>query len=51
MKATFPFLGYDTLALRTFVEDLGSEVVLPPATSKHTVHMRMPASTQAVIHR
>ncbi len=39
MKATFPNLGYDTLVLKTFVEDLGAEVVLPPPTSKRTVEL------------
>ena len=39
MKATFPYLGYDTYALKTFVEDLGVEVVLPPATSKRTLEL------------
>jgi len=39
MKATFPRFGYDTYALKTFVEDLGGEVILPPPTSKRTVEL------------
>jgi predicted nucleotide-binding protein (sugar kinase/HSP70/actin superfamily) len=37
MKATFPHFGYDTLALKTFVEKLGATVVLPPTTTQQTL--------------
>jgi predicted nucleotide-binding protein (sugar kinase/HSP70/actin superfamily) len=39
MKASFPRLGYDTYALKTFLEQLGVEVVLPPANSKRTMEL------------
>jgi predicted nucleotide-binding protein (sugar kinase/HSP70/actin superfamily) len=37
MKATFPHFGYDTLALKTFVETMGASVVLPPTTTQLTL--------------
>jgi len=37
MKATFPHFGYDTLALKTFIETLGASVVLPPTTTNQTL--------------
>ncbi len=39
MKATFPYFGYDTYALKGFVEDLGATTVLPPPTSKRTLEL------------
>ncbi len=39
MKASFPWLGYDTYALKTFLEELGAEVILPPANSKRTLEL------------
>ncbi|MBN2465586.1 hypothetical protein JXD38_08200 [candidate division WOR-3 bacterium] len=39
MKASFPNLGYDTYALKTFVEDLGGEVILAPPNSRRTVEL------------
>lgn len=48
MKATFPLFGYDTYALRTFVEDLGGEVVLPPATSRKTLEAGVEAAPELI---
>ncbi|UCG43202.1 MAG: hypothetical protein JSU73_00895 [candidate division WOR-3 bacterium] len=48
MKATFPFFGYDTHALRNFVEDLGAEVVLPPKTSKRTMEIGVERSPELI---
>lgn len=48
MKATFPYFGYDTYALKTFVEDLGGDVVLPPATSKKTLEAGVEASPELI---
>jgi predicted nucleotide-binding protein (sugar kinase/HSP70/actin superfamily) len=39
MKASFPRFGYDTYALKTFLEQLGVEVVLPPANTKRTMEL------------
>ena len=39
MRASFPRLGYDTYALKTFVEELGAEVVLPPQSSRRTLEL------------
>ncbi len=48
MKATFPYFGYDTLALKTFVEKLGSAVVLPPPTTKKTLETGVKLSPELV---
>jgi predicted nucleotide-binding protein (sugar kinase/HSP70/actin superfamily) len=48
MKATFPFFGYDTYALKSFVEDLGAEVVLPPKTSKRTMEIGVESSPELI---
>ncbi len=39
MKASFPNVGYDTYALKTFMEDLGAEVVLAPPNSRRTIEL------------
>jgi predicted nucleotide-binding protein (sugar kinase/HSP70/actin superfamily) len=39
MKASFPNLGYDTYALKTFLEDLGAEVILAPPNSRRTIEL------------
>lgn len=39
MKVSFPRFGYDTYALKTFVEELGAEVVLPPPNSRRTMEL------------
>ncbi len=48
MKVSFPYFGYDTYALRTFVEDLGAEAVLPPPTSKRTVELGVRHSPELI---
>jgi predicted nucleotide-binding protein (sugar kinase/HSP70/actin superfamily) len=48
MKATFPFFGYDTYALKSFVEDLGAEVVLPPKSSKRTMEIGVESSPELI---
>jgi predicted nucleotide-binding protein (sugar kinase/HSP70/actin superfamily) len=48
MKATFPYFGYDTYAFETFVEDLGAEVVMPPATSKRTLERGVEAAPELI---
>ena len=48
MKATFPYFGYDTYALKGFVEDLGAEVVLPPQTSKRTLEIGVEHSPELI---
>lgn len=39
MKATFPHLGYDTLALKNFLENLGAQVISPPPLTKRTISL------------
>src|SRR5512138_1533809 len=39
MKVSFPRFGYDTLALKTFLEELGADVILPPVNSKRTMEL------------
>ncbi len=48
MKATFPYFGYDTYALKSFVEALGAEVVLPPATSRRTLELGVEHSPELI---
>jgi len=37
MKVAFPYFGYDTIALKNFIETLGGEVQLPPPTTERTL--------------
>jgi predicted nucleotide-binding protein (sugar kinase/HSP70/actin superfamily) len=39
VKVSFPRFGHDTVALKTFVEELGAEVVLPPENSRRTLEL------------
>ena len=39
MIASFPRLGYDTYALKTFLEHLGATVVLPPPNTRRTLEL------------
>ncbi len=39
MRVGIPYFGYDTLALKGFLQQLGAEVVLPPPTSKRTLEI------------
>ncbi len=48
MRVTFPYFGYDTLALKGFLEDLGAEVVLPPPTSRRTVELGVKFSPELI---
>lgn len=48
MKATFPYLGYDTCALRTFFDCIGAEVVEPPPISKHTFELGVRHSPELI---
>ncbi len=48
MKATFPHFGYDTMALKTFVEKLGASVILPPSTTKKTLETGVKLSPELV---
>lgn len=48
MRVTFPYFGYDTLALKGFVEELNAEVVLPPATSKRTLELGVKFSPELI---
>lgn len=48
MKATFPYFGYDTYALKGFIEDLGAEVILPPKTSHRTLELGVEHSPELI---
>ena len=37
MKIAFPYFGYDTIALKNFIETLGGEVRLPPPITERTL--------------
>jgi predicted nucleotide-binding protein (sugar kinase/HSP70/actin superfamily) len=39
MKVAFPYFGYDTIALKNFLETLGAEVVLPPLPTERTLSL------------
>lgn len=39
MKLTFPHMGYINIPLKTFFENLGFEVILPPKISKRTLDL------------
>ncbi|MFW6264670.1 MAG: acyl-CoA dehydratase activase-related protein [Bacillota bacterium] len=39
MKLTFPHMGYMNIPLKTFFENLGFEVILPPKISKRTLDL------------
>lgn len=48
MRVAFPYFGYDTLALKGFLEDLGAEVNLPPPTSRRTVELGVKFSPELI---
>jgi predicted nucleotide-binding protein (sugar kinase/HSP70/actin superfamily) len=48
MRVSFPRFGYDTPALTAFVEDLGADVVLPPANSKRTMELGVVHSPELI---
>ncbi|MGQ9678584.1 MAG: 2-hydroxyacyl-CoA dehydratase [bacterium] len=48
MRVAFPYFGYDTLALKGFLEDLGVEVKLPPPTSRRTVELGVKFSPELI---
>jgi predicted nucleotide-binding protein (sugar kinase/HSP70/actin superfamily) len=39
MRAAFPYFGYDTLAIRNFLEDLGAEVRMPSSSTERTLSL------------
>ncbi len=48
MKATFPHFGNSSSAFKTFLEALGAEVILPPATTKKTLEFGVRHSPEMV---
>lgn len=48
MKATFPYFGYDTVALKGFLEDLGATVILPPPNTKRTLELGVKHSPELI---
>ncbi len=48
MRVTFPYFGYDTLALKCFLEELGAEVLLPPPTSKRSLELGVKFSPELI---
>lgn len=39
MKVAFPYFGYDTISLKTFIEHLGAQVCLPPPLTEKTLSL------------
>lgn len=48
MKATFPFFGYETLALKSFLKNLGAEVILPRNLTKRTLEIGVKLSPEMI---
>ena len=48
MRATFPYLGYDTPAIRAFFDCIGAEVVEPLPVSKRTVELGVRYSPELI---
>ncbi len=48
LKASFPFFGYETLALKSFLKDLGAEVILPRSLTKKTLEVGVKLSPEMV---
>jgi predicted nucleotide-binding protein (sugar kinase/HSP70/actin superfamily) len=48
MKVAFPYLGYDTIALKRFVENLGAEVCLPPPSTNRTLTLGVGHSPELI---
>ncbi|MEO0004425.1 MAG: 2-hydroxyacyl-CoA dehydratase [candidate division WOR-3 bacterium] len=48
MRVGIPYFGYDTLALKGFVEELGAEVAMPPPTSKRTIALGVKLAPELV---
>jgi|UniRef100_A0A7V3PTC7 predicted nucleotide-binding protein (sugar kinase/HSP70/actin superfamily) len=48
MRVGIPYFGYDTLALKGFLEELGADVVLPPPTSKRTLEIGVKLAPELV---
>ncbi len=48
LKASFPFFGYETLALKSFLKDLGAEVYLPKDLTKRTLEIGVKYSPEMI---
>ncbi|MGB9741627.1 MAG: acyl-CoA dehydratase activase-related protein [candidate division WOR-3 bacterium] len=48
MRVGIPHFGYDTLALKGFLEELGAEVVMPPPTSRRTLEIGVKLAPELV---
>jgi|UniRef100_A0A7C3Z1Z0 predicted nucleotide-binding protein (sugar kinase/HSP70/actin superfamily) len=48
VKASFPFFGYETLALKSFLKDLGAEVILPKNLTKRTLEIGVKLSPEMI---
>ncbi len=48
MRVAIPYFGYDTLALKAFLEELGATVVMPPPTSRRTIEIGVKLAPELV---
>lgn len=48
MKASFPYIGYHSIALKDFLTALGAEVLLPPPLTKRTLELGVKYSPEMV---
>ncbi|MGQ9707584.1 MAG: hypothetical protein ACUVUR_01750 [bacterium] len=48
MRVGIPYFGYDTIALKGFIEELGAELVMPPPTSRRTVEIGVKLAPELV---
>jgi predicted nucleotide-binding protein (sugar kinase/HSP70/actin superfamily) len=48
MKATFPHFGNSAYAFKSFLEELGAEVIVPPPTTKRTLELGVRHSPEMV---
>jgi predicted nucleotide-binding protein (sugar kinase/HSP70/actin superfamily) len=48
MRASFPYFGTGTLALKMFFQDLGADVVLPPVPTRRTMELGVRHSPEQI---
>ncbi|MEO0101983.1 MAG: acyl-CoA dehydratase activase-related protein [candidate division WOR-3 bacterium] len=48
MRASFPSFGYETLALKSFLKNLGAEVILPRDLTKRTLEIGVKLSPEMI---
>jgi predicted nucleotide-binding protein (sugar kinase/HSP70/actin superfamily) len=48
MRVGIPYFGYDTIALKGFIRELGAELVMPPPTSRRTIEIGVKLAPELV---